>query len=312
MDEKIAIVTGAHAGLGYNTTQKLLREGYSVVMGCRCLETANTAREQLLKEAPEANLEIIPLDLSVPDSVAAFSDAFAARFGRLNLLINNAAIMGVPLTRNDAGFELHLATNYLGPFALTGLLLPYFEGDQPGRIVNVGRLAHRIGKLPLDDINWQRDHYKPMAAYDRSKLAWQCFTQELARRLAACDSTVIAVGAHPGFAATEIGNKSGYTQPKGPLRQWFLDRMRGLIPGPEVACEPIMLAALGEEVENGDYCGPGGFMEFKGASAPAKVHKLAHDEDTGRRLWALSEEMTGVYFLSAGATTPGGPPPNTC
>lgn len=312
MEDNIAIVTGANAGLGYSTTLKLVRKGYSVVMGCRSLDKANTAREQLLEEAPGANLEIIPLDVSVPDSVAAFSDAFGARFGRLNLLVNNAGIVGVPLTRNDAGFELHLATNYLGPFALTGQLLPYFEEARPGRIVNVGSLAHRLGKLPLDDINWQGGEYTPMAAYGRSKLAWQCFSQELARRLAAKDSKVIAVGAHPGFAATEISNKSGMSKPKGPVRQWFQNRMKSYVPGPEVACEPIMLAALGEQVKNGDYYGPGGFLEIKGAPAPAKVNKLARDEDICQRLWALTEEMTGVQFLSTGGVRPDNPPPDAC
>jgi NAD(P)-dependent dehydrogenase (short-subunit alcohol dehydrogenase family) len=309
VEDSIAVVTGANAGLGNSITLELARRGFVVVMGCRSMEKATTARQQLLAEAPEAKLDIIPLDLSEPDSVAAFSDAFASRFGRLNLLINNAGIVGVPFTRNNAGFELHLATNYLGPFALTGQLLACFEEDRPGRIVNVGSLAHRLGKLPLDDINWQGGDYTPTAAYGRSKLALQCFTQELARRLAAKDSKVIAVGAHPGFAATEIGNKSGYSTPKGPLRRWFQARMKNVVPGPEVACEAILLAAMGEHVQNGDYYGPGGFLEIKGAPAPATVKKLAKDGETGRRLWGLSEEMTGVQFLSPGGGRPDSAPP---
>lgn len=299
MSEQIAIVTGANAGLGYQVTLRLARAGYKVVMGCRSMDRAEAARSQLLAEAPGAALDIIPLDLSDAATITAFCAAFGERHGRLDLLVNNAGIVGVPLTRNDAGFELHLATNYLGPFALTGLLLPLFEQYKAGRIVNVGSLAHRLGKLPLDDLNWQGGDYTPIAAYSRSKLAWQCFTQELARRLDSTGSSVMAAGAHPGFAATEIGDKTGFTTARGPVRKWFQQRMQSRVPTPDVACESIVLAALGEQVQNGDYYGPGGFMEISGKPAPARIKKIARDVETGRRLWALTEQMNGVRFLPA-------------
>lgn len=300
-EQQLAVVTGANAGLGYETTLKLARQGWAVVMGCRSMERAEAARQKLLAEVPDASLEILPLDLSDPESVPVFAESFREAHPRLDLLVNNAGIVGVPLTRNSAGYELHLATNYLGPFALTGLLLPSFEPGRAARIVNVGSLAHRIGKLPLDDLNWEgeKPEYDPMKAYARSKLAWQSFTQELARRLDASGTGTIAVGAHPGFAATEITAKTGYgnSTSENPLRKWFKGKMESRVPSPEQASEPIMLAALGEAVRNGDYYGPGGFLEISGKPAPAKIKKLARDLETGKRLWTLTEEMTGVRFL---------------
>ncbi|MFV8816746.1 SDR family NAD(P)-dependent oxidoreductase [Haliea sp. E17] len=297
---KIAVVTGANAGLGYHTTLKLARKGYTVVMGCRSLERAEAAREQLLAEVPGAVLDIIPLDLSDPASITAFVETFGQRYTHLDLLVNNAGIVGVPLTFNSADHELHFATNYLGPFALTGLLLPFFDAAKPGRIVNVGSLAHRLGKLPLDDLNWkgEKPEYDPMKAYARSKIATQSFNQELARRLAASGSKVISVGAHPGFAATEITRKTGYGTPTSGFKKWFQGKMERLVPTPDQASEPTMLAACGDAVANGDYYGPGGFLEIGGKPAPAKVNKLAKDLETGKRLWALTEDMTGVRFLS--------------
>ncbi len=300
-EQKIAIVTGANAGLGYQTTLKLARAGYTVVMACRSLDKAEAARAEIESQVPGARLDLLPLDLSQLASVRAFVEAFAERYGRLDLLVNNAGIVGVPLTYNDDGYELHLATNYLGPFALTGLLLPFFDAGQPGRIVNVGSLAHRLGKLPLEDINWKGEvpAYDPMKAYARSKLASQSYNQELARRLAASGSKVIAVGAHPGFAATEITRKTGYKEPSNAFSKWFQGRMEGIVPKPEQASEPTMLAALGESVANGDYYGPGGFMEIGGKPAKAKINKKALDADLAQRLWALSEELTGVRYLGA-------------
>ncbi len=299
MQYRIAVVTGANAGLGYQTSLKLARRGMTVVMACRSAERAEKARAELLAELPKAELAVLPLDLSSLESVAGFCEAFKQQFGTLDLLVNNAGIVGVPMTRNAEGHELHLATNYLGPFALTGKLLPMMREGVPTRVVNVGSLAHRIGKLPLDDLDWHGDtKYKPMAAYARSKLATQSFNQELGRRLAASGSLTISAGAHPGFAATEIANKTGYTKPKGPIRQWFQDRMQSRVPTAEQASEPTMLAACGESVQNGDYYGPSGFLEISGPPGRAKINKLALDVPTGKALWTLSEEMTGVYFLS--------------
>ena len=183
MTERVAVITGANTGIGYHTAAQLARRGYTVVMACRSRERADEARARLLAEVPGTQALVIRLDLAEPGSIQAFRREFDDRLGVLDLLINNAGIVGVPLTRNSVGHELQLATNYLGPFALTAALLPSFRPDTPTRIVNVGSLAHRVAALRLDDFNWERRRYEPFRAYARSKLAMLAFTLELSRRL---------------------------------------------------------------------------------------------------------------------------------
>lgn len=300
MQERIAVVTGANAGLGYQTTRALAQKGYRVVMACRNETKAAKAREELLAEAPAAAIEVLRLDQSEPDSIRGFVDGFARRHGQLDLLVNNAGIVGLPLSRNSVGHELQMATNYLGVFALTGLLLPLFRGDAPGRIVNVGSLAHRQGKMDLDDLNWETGEYKPMGAYGRSKLAVMAWTLELDARLRAAGSPVMALSAHPGFAATEIGtnNPNPMINPQNPVGKWFQNQVRRFIPTAEEAARPTLHAACSETVHGGEYYGPGGFMEIGGAPAPAKINPKAKDAAMRERLWSLSEELTGVRYLS--------------
>jgi NAD(P)-dependent dehydrogenase (short-subunit alcohol dehydrogenase family) len=298
MTETVAVVTGANAGLGYQTTLQLARSGATVVMACRSLERAERARGQLLAEAPGASTLIMRLDVSEPESIATFGRHFAQQVGSLDLLINNAGIVGIPLQRNSVGHELQLATNYLGMFALTGTLLPMFRTDVPSRIVNVGSLSHRLAKLDLDDINWEKGRYGPMRAYARSKLAVLTFTMELNRRLQRAGSKTMALAAHPGFAATEIGKDNSLMNPKNPIGKWFNHKMEAKIPSAAEAARPILLAACREGVRGGDYYGPGGWLEIAGEPDEARVNPAARDIATGKRLWALSEAMTGVSYLA--------------
>jgi NAD(P)-dependent dehydrogenase (short-subunit alcohol dehydrogenase family) len=267
-------------------------------MACRSDERAGRARALLAAEAPGASIETLRLDVSEPASIREFSDRYAERFGRLDLLVNNAGIVGAPLARNSAGQELHMATNYLGTFALTGRLLPLFDGGGYARVVNVGSLAHLLGRLDFDDLNWNRGRYGEWRAYARSKLATLAFTLELDRRLRASGNGVTALAAHPGFAATEIGSGSALLNPGNPVGRWVRDKVIPLIPTPENAVRPILHAASGEGVRGGEYYGPGGWLEIAGAPAPARVKPAARDGDLGRRLWAVSEALTGVSYLS--------------
>src|SRR5688572_26382119 len=160
LQDKVALVTGANTGLGYQLSLSLARRGAHVVMACRSPERAERAHERLLREVTCAKATLAPLDVSSPESIRELGARIGARVGHLDLLIHNAGIFGVPLSRNEAGQELHFATNYLGPFALTGVLLPFFR-DAPGsRIVCVGSLSHRLGKLRIDELDWQNDYYK--------------------------------------------------------------------------------------------------------------------------------------------------------
>ena len=298
MTEKIAIVTGANAGLGFATTRALAQHGYRVIMACRNPAKAEEARRTLLEQEPGIALDCLRLDVSDLDSVHDFATRFAVDFGRLDLLVNNAGIVAMPLSRNRAGHEMQLATNYLGAFALTGLLLPYFHTDRQCRIVNVGSLAHRMGKLAFEDFNWETTPYDEMQGYARSKLALLTFTLELSRRLTHHGGDILAVAAHPGFAATEILNNSNSTiAPKGALGRWLNNRLVVLIPKPANAARSSVMAACADGVRSGDYYGPGGFLEIAGKPAPARVNPVARVPENGRRLWEISAAMTGVRFL---------------
>lgn len=298
MTGKTAIVTGANAGLGYETTRALARRGYRVVMACRNAAKAEAAQRRLLEEESGIELVLLQLDVSEPDSIRTFVERFAADIGELDLLVNNAGIVAMPLSRNSAGHEMQLATNYLGAFALTGLLLPYFSAESQCRIVNVGSLAHRFGKLAFDDFNWEATPYNEMQGYARSKVALLTFTLELGRRLAGHGKNILAVAAHPGFAATEIlKNSNSSIAPKGPFGKWFNDRLEIFIPRPADAARSCVLAACSNDVRSGDYYGPGGFLEIAGKPAKARMNPIARSPESGRRLWKISESMTGVRYL---------------
>jgi NAD(P)-dependent dehydrogenase (short-subunit alcohol dehydrogenase family) len=299
VSDKVAVITGANGGLGFQTALQLARMGMSIVMACRSMDKARKAQSDLLAEVPDAEAMVIPLDVSEPESIREFGRQFSAQVGRLDLLINNAGVVLVPLARNSVGHEMHLATNYLGAFALTGTLLPFFRKNAQARIVNVGSLAHRFAKLDLDDLNWEKTAYNEWRAYARSKVPLLSFTMELDRRLRQTGSDIIALGAHPGFANTNAGRHSAALRPGNGFRRWFTEMLEPLIPKAPVAARSIVHAASAEGVSGGNYYGPTGFLEIGGRIGRARVNPVAKDIDAGRRLWALSEEMTGVRYLSS-------------
>jgi len=293
----VAVVTGANAGLGFQTALELARAGATVVMGCRSAERARKAQLDLLAQLPDARTVLIPLDVSEPTSIQDFGRRFADLCDGLDILINNAGVVAVPLSRNSVGHEMHLATNYLGAFALTGVLLPLIRDR--ARIVNVGSLAHRVSTLDLSDVNWERTQYNEWKAYSRSKVALLSFTMELNRRLRQSGSTALALGAHPGFAATEVGKKnSSALTPTNAFSKWLNEKIAPLIPLPAEASAPILHAARDGGVRGGEYFGPTGYLEIRGSPGTARVNPIVRDVEIGRRLWSLSESMTGVRYLS--------------
>lgn len=299
MLNKVAVVTGANAGIGFQTTLSLLGMGARVVMACRSMDKAMQAQRELLAEVPGADTVIIPLDLSEPESVREFSRRFAREIGRLDLLVNNAGIVGIPLARNSVGQEMQLATNYLGGFALTGLLLPMFPASGWARIINVGSLMNRFSRLDLDDLNWEKTPYNEWQGYGRSKVAMLSFTLELDRRLRKSGSNIVALSAHPGFAATNIHQNSAALQPKSAFDAWRKKKLEPLIPRAAQAARPIVHAATADTVQGGEYYGPKGLFEIAGKKVgKARINRVARDTALGKRLWTLSESMTGVRYLS--------------
>lgn len=296
--DKTVVITGANAGIGYEVALELSKLGAKVVMACRSMDKAERARNDLLGEVPDASIEIIPLDVSELPSINEFVRRFKEQVGSLDMLINNAGIVTPTLSRNSVGYELHLATNFLGAFALTGLLLPMFNQSMPTRIVNVGSLAHRFGKFDFEDPNFVKKKFNHWRAYGQSKIATAAFTQELSRRLQLAGSDTVALGAHPGFAATDMGHKTGAVTPRTKFGKWYQGKLESWIVGkPENAALPIIYAATKESVEGGDYYGPNGLFEIKGKPGPAKLNPLANNVEFGKRIWAASEELTGVSYL---------------
>ena len=294
----VAVITGANAGLGYQTALELARTGTSVVMACRSVERARKAQSDLLAQVPAAETTILPLDLSEPESIQEFGRRLSDQCVQLDILINNAGIVAIPLSRNSVGHEMHVATNYLGAFSLIGTLLPLFRKEGGARVVNVGSLAHRLGKLDLDDLNWEKTPYNEWKAYSRSKVAMLSFTMELNRRLRQSGSNIIALGAHPGFAATEVSKNSGALTPRNAFSKWVYEKIGALIPSAAEASRPIVHAARDDRVSGGDYYGPSGLLEIRGKTGRARVNPIARDVDIGRRLWTWSESMTGIHYLS--------------
>src|SRR5450755_3074533 len=278
---RTAIITGANSGIGRGAATALAAHGARVVLAVRNAEKGASAAAGM-----PGNVEVRPLDLADLASVRAFADSWD---GEIDLLINNAGVMIPPLSRTADGFELQFGTNHLGHFALTNLLLDHVTG----RVVTVSSAGHRAGKIDFDDLNWERKPYKAWRAYGQSKLANLLFTAELQRRLATAGSTVLATAAHPGYAATNLQFHSG--------RRW-LDLINGV--GNRLIAQdenggalPTLYAAVAD-VPGNSFAGPGGFMEYRGAPKLVGRTAAAQDAEVARRLWDVSEELTGVRVAS--------------
>lgn len=288
------VVTGASSGLGELTALELARRGAEVVLAVRSTARGEASAGRIRGAVAGARLEIRELDLSTLSSVRAFAAELLAAWQAVDLLVNNGAIMQTPATRTADGYELQLATNHLGHFALTGLLLAALERGRAPRVVTVSSLEHKPGRLHFDDLQLQRS-YAPRRAYQQSKLANTVFGIELNRRLRAAGSPVRSVLAHPGWSATNLQSTGPTGLPALALRignALFAQRpQRGVL--------PQLLAATGQDVRGGQFYGPSGPAELRGDPVEVRAIRAAYDPQTGRRLWTVSEELTGVRYLSA-------------
>ncbi|WP_327255737.1 oxidoreductase [Streptomyces sp. NBC_01244] len=302
---RAAIVTGGNSGIGYAAARELARRGASVVLACRSAARGRAAEVALRGEVPGADVEFMALDLAELASVREFAAAYGRRRnGSLDLLVNNAGVMALPYGRTADGFETQFGVNHLGHFALTGLLLPRLLAAPPGaRIVNLSSSFHALGDVAHDDLNSQQD-YRRWIAYGRSKSANLLFTHELARRLAAAGSEVVAAAAHPGYAATNL--HVGATPQAGTtLGSRFTAAVTALgnAIGNTVIAQsaasgalPTLYAATAPGVRPDEFIGPR--LGLRGAPVRSRRAKWTLDDKSGERLWGASEKLTGVSYTS--------------
>jgi len=286
---RTAVVTGANSGLGLVTARELARAGATVVMACRNLDKGHAAVDAIRSAVPQAQLQLDELDLASLASVRSFADRFTATRDGLDLLINNAGVMAPPRRLTADGFELQFGTNHLGHFALTGLLLPQLEGREDARVVTLSSTAHRTGRIAFDNLNGDR-HYFRWRAYGQSKLANLLFALELDRRLRASGSTVKSLAAHPGYAATNLQSAAA------PLVDRLVMKVANAVvaQSDEMGALPTLYAATEPGLEGGIYVGPDGIAEQRGYPKIVQPNGAARDEETARRLWELSADLTGV------------------
>ncbi len=284
MSDRTVVVTGSNSGIGRAAASMLAGAGAHVVLAVRDTDKGNAAATTM----PGA-IEVRQLDLASLASVHEFAEGYS---DDIDILINNAGVMIPPLTRTADGHELQFGTNHLGHFALTNLLLEQITG----RVVTVASGAHKAGRIDFDDLNWERKPYRAVSAYGQSKLANLLFTSELQRRLTEAGSTVIATAAHPGYAATNLQFHSG--KRAGDMLMGVGNRI--FAQSEEDGALPTIYAAV-EDIPGDSYAGPSGLLEMRGAPKLVGRSAAAKDADVARRLWEVSEELTGVRFPLATA-----------
>jgi len=280
MTGRTVIVTGANSGIGRAAAEALAGAGARVVLAVRTTQKGEQAAAKM-----SGQTEVRPLDLASLDSVRAFAEGWDG--GEIDVLINNAGVMVPPLSRTAEGFELQFGTNHLGHFALTNLLLEQVTG----RVVTVSSTAHRMGRIDFEDLNWERRSYRAWSAYGQSKLANLLFTAELQRRLSEAGSPVLAMAAHPGYAATNLQFHSDKK-----LQDWISHIGNAVLGQSEQAGALPTLYAATADVPGNSFAGPDGFMESRGRPKLVGRTAQAKDMDVARRLWEASEELTGVRF----------------
>ncbi|MCX5602369.1 oxidoreductase [Streptomyces phaeochromogenes] len=284
------VVTGGSSGLGLAIATALARHGAHVVLAVRDAERGARAADQITVGTPTASVEVQLLDLSSLASVREAAREITTRHPTIDLLINNAGVMWTPLTRTSDGFELQMGTNHLAHFALTGLLMPQMLATADSRVVTISSNSHRGGRIAFEDLN-SHHAYDRQAAYAQSKLANLLFTYELHRRLTSAGAHTSALAAHPGGASTGLTRNA-------PAHMRLLNTVLGplLTHSAERGALPVLRAATDPAALGGEYYGPKGLGEMRGDPRRTDSHARSHDAEAQRRLWVLSEELTGVRY----------------
>ncbi|MGV0731712.1 SDR family NAD(P)-dependent oxidoreductase [Mycolicibacter sinensis] len=286
---RVAVVTGANTGLGFETAAGLAARGAHVVLAVRNLDKGRDAETLIRQRSPGASVALQELDLGSLDSICAAAEQLRSGHDRIDLLINNAGVMYPPKSTTKDGFELQFGTNHLGHFAFTGLLLDRLLPVAGSRVVTVSSLGHRLrADIHFDDLQWER-RYNRVEAYGQSKLANLLFTYELQRRLAP-RATTIALAAHPGGSNTELMRQ---------LPRWAAvayPLIKPMFQGADMGALPTLRAATDPQALGGQYFGPDGLTQGRGHPKVVASSRKSHDVELQRRLWAVSEELTGVVY----------------
>jgi NAD(P)-dependent dehydrogenase (short-subunit alcohol dehydrogenase family) len=292
--DKLAVVTGANSGLGFETALVLAGKGARVVLACRSADKGQLAAKKIELEYPKALVEIVPLDLADLSSIREFAQVLKAKYRKLDLLINNAGVMALPYSQTADGFEMQFGTNHLGHFALTGLLLDLLNASPFARVVTVSSNAHKGGKMRFHDLHWNSG-YGRWSAYGMSKLANLLFCYEFARKIKANHLNVRSVAAHPGFTETNL-----FLSPRMDNSKLiaYIYRVSNQYVAQDVlmGALPTLYAATAYGVKNGDYYGPAHFRGWRGPPKKVKSNWRSRSLRDAARLWKVSEELTSVKW----------------
>jgi NAD(P)-dependent dehydrogenase (short-subunit alcohol dehydrogenase family) len=297
---RVALVTGANSGIGYETARVFAEHGAHVVLGCRNPDRAADAARRIDDREPRGSVEVLRLDLADLDSVTTASSAFCAEHSRLDLLVNNAGLMCTPRGVTAQGFETQFGVNHLGHFALTASLLPTLLDTEGSRVVTVSSLSHHFARVGVDEVDElvSPRRYSPLGAYCGSKLANLLFTFELQARLAVVEAPTIAVAAHPGGANTNLGREN----PGGPfftLVSWMRPYVEGFTQSPQIGALATLRAATDSAADGGSFFGPDGLLQIWGHPIRVGPSRRARDRELAARLWNTSVAATGRRPLSA-------------
>ncbi|CAM3621832.1 oxidoreductase [Nocardiopsis gilva] len=292
-DGRVAVVTGANSGIGYETARVLASLGARTVLACRDPERGGQALDRLRSEVPGAKAELARLDLASLASVRGFATTLSAE--RVDLLINNAGVMALPHRTTADGFEMQFGTNHLGHFALTGLLLPRLLAADAPRVVTVSSGLHQLGRIDFGTPH-APDRYRKWGAYNRSKLANLLFSGELHRRAERAGTNLRSSASHPGVATTNLSAVGPTLEGRARIGELMV-RSVGIVGQSELAgALPTVRAAVDPSVPGDAYIGPTGFFGVRGAPRFCRRSRAARDHADAARLWDLSEELTGVTY----------------
>ncbi|MEP6895426.1 MAG: oxidoreductase [Chloroflexota bacterium] len=292
---KVVMVTGGNSGIGYEAGLALAGKNAQVILAVRDMDKGEEAARVIRKRYPQAQVTVMELDLADLKSVRTFAQNFLAQYKKLDILINNAGVMAIPKRKTADGFDMQFGTNHLGHFALTGLLLPMLKATSNARVVTVSSFVHTSGDIRFDDLQWEQ-RYDRWGVYAQSKLANLLFAYELQRRFAISGINAISVGCHPGYTATNL-QFAGPQMDGSILGAWMMKVGNILFAqGQAMGALPTLYAAAAADVNGCDYIGPTSLGGTRGYPAKVKSNNKSYDEALAKRLWKVSEELTGVVY----------------